>query len=121
MPRYPGYQTYETCGVDIRQFYNDLGTTIAKVSKKAGYARETISGFPVGYVLPETAQKIISVLEEKNNNDYQEIVKEVKQKMEDAWKIYLNREKILCGCRQKYGVDRAHPLLSKDGEKEFDI
>ncbi len=117
MPRYPGYLSYESCGVDTKKFYADMGTTITNVSRDTGINRASLSAFPVDHVYRGTACKVILYLEEENIRRYRQTIQEcseeiqkMKNSIQEAWKIYLQREKLLNTYRVKYDVKRNCPL-----------
>ena len=112
-PRYPGYMSYETCGIDTKQFFVDAGSTIAEVSRETGISRKTLSALPADYGSMETAIAAADYLEKKNAADYEKIVREcidevqeIKKKLEGAWDDYLNRKKVIAEFKIKRGIER---------------
>lgn len=51
------YHSFQTCGVDIKQFYKEMGTSIFEVHNNTGAGRQALSGLPVGHAAPSTVKK----------------------------------------------------------------
>lgn len=119
------YLCYQNCGINIVQFYHDMGTNISRVSKATGISRQALTRFMANHTVDDTNNKIILHLEEFVIKDYQNTIQqigkeyeELRQKVDDTWNLYLKREALLDEYRSKYYVERKHPMQTKITQKD---
>lgn len=120
------YLSYQNCGVNITQFYYDMGTNMFCVSKETGISRQALARFVVYRASDDTNNIVVRYLEEKIIKDYQETTRQNKRKIESlrqkvnaAWELYLKREELLEEYRKKHHVERKHPMERRVTEEEI--
>lgn len=120
------YLSYNNCGVDTAKFYRDMGTSILQTSNETGICRSTLTRFVANHTTDFINEKIISYLEESIITDYRDTIQEcrkqiddIKEKTNSAWKLYLEREKLLEEQRKKHHIERKYPIERQVREEEI--
>lgn len=107
------YASSKTSGVDTKQFYRSLGSSMYEVSEKTGISRAALSRVPVKMASNQVADITLEFLENEIRERYLEDFETLKKEIEDAWIRYLTRDKILEKCRREYGLERKNSLIEK--------
>lgn len=107
------YASSRTSGVDTKQFYRSLGSSMYEVSEKTGISRAALSRIPVKRASNQVADIALELLENEIRERYLEDVETLRKEVEAAWIQYLARDKILEKCRKEYGLKRKNPLAEK--------
>lgn len=107
------YVSYSSHGVDTKKFYDEFCATIVDVSRATGASRASVTRMAVEHASRQNTEKIVLYLEEISMEDYNftiqqctDELKDVIEKVKEAWKAYEKKEKILDKYRYKYGIKR---------------
>lgn len=107
------YMSINSCGVDTKKFYGDVGFTMSDVSKETGISRAALSRIPVHQAAVETAKIALKYMECENRIRYLECIHRLQKEMEQAWEQYQRGEEALKECREMYGIERNYPEVEK--------
>ena len=114
------YKSLRTCGVDTKEYYLSLGTSITKVNEATGISRASITAVPIHAAAPSTVRRVLEFLESNSSEIYeQDIAKARKdyerivENVESAWTRYMERETLLDQRVQEYGLERKKCVKKK--------
>lgn len=100
----------EEMGVEL---YKVFGTNSNKFSEEMLICRKSLLNFVRGKAWPSTAEKVLERLSEMNVEMYKEETKPYKEKIENAWKTYKERMRILKSYYELYQIEIAVPKIQQ--------
>lgn len=110
---YVPYISKESYGVAAIDFYKKFDTCLASASRATGVSCKSASRVPIKRASKENTQKIVYYLEEVSIKYYLDAIKTCEQdieqalgRVEEAWKSYQDKERMLDEFRIKYEIPR---------------
>lgn len=123
------YVSSKSCGINSKQFFRDLGTTMMDVSRKTGVSRAALSRIPACNAYAYTANTVLEFLENDIKEQYVEEIQELQKnwidipkKIDEAWERYIAQNDIIQKYKKEYGIEGKQPLIEKiELEQEQEI
>ncbi|MFQ9574589.1 MAG: hypothetical protein ACLR0V_11430 [Roseburia hominis] len=107
------YMSITSDGVDVAEYYKNCGTYISEIAKRSGVCRGTVTHVIAGCAQESSSQAIFKVLEQKNNEIYQQDIaaceaeaKNICKDLRNGWKNYRTRLMILDRLYAQYEIPR---------------